>query len=210
MNTAENWDAAWAEICRRWLPDDEVRPDDNYRQAYFTKWEIARQIKPRVIVEIGVRACYSALAMLFASPGARYIGIERDAGDYGGVRGITQRAAPVVLAEFDFQIRYQDSRNLTAFRVDDLNTPVDLFHIDGDHSWDGAWADMELAFPVSKWLLVDDYDFIRPVQAAVDHFAVMHRIRFPEIQIISDGGFRGSALIAGAMNPLLAPRTSSP
>lgn len=208
MTTATDWDEAWAEICRRWLPDDEVRPGDDYKQAYFVKWDVARQIRPRVIAEIGVRAGYSALAMLLAAPDALYIGVERNFGDYGGVRGLTERAVPSVLAGFLHCVRYQDSRDLTSFRVDDVNTPVDLFHIDGDHSWDGAFSDLSLAFTVSRWILVDDYDFIKPVQAAVDHFIVSRRLRYPAVQILSDGGFRGSALVAGSLNEMLAPRES--
>lgn len=193
-----SWDAAWPEIVRRWLPDDTERPSEEYRQQYFVKFDVARNAQPRVIAEIGVRAGYSALAMLLAAPGARYIGFEADQGSFGGVRGFTAAAVPRVLEGFEHEIRYVDSQSVLA--IDD---EIDLFHVDGDHSYDGAMHDLELAWRCSQYVLVDDYDFIRPVQAAVDHFIVTHRMTFPAVQALSDGGFRGSMLILGARHPAL-------
>jgi len=198
-----NFEDAWLEIERRWLPDDEVRPSDEYKRQYFQKWDVARGARPHVIAEIGVRAGYSALAMLLAAPGARYIGFEADRGHFGGVKGITARAVPRVLEGFQHEIRYGDSGNLS--RIDD---PIDLFHVDGDHSYDGALHDIGLAWACSQYVLVDDYDFIKSVQAAADHFIVTHRLVFPQAQALGDGGFRGSMLILGARHPLLANRAS--
>lgn len=188
-----DWEHAWAEIESRWLPDDPERPSDEYKAQYFQKFNVARGAKPEVIAEIGVRAGYSGLAMLLGAPGARYIGFEADAGNYGGIRGITERARKTVFDGFDVQIRYGDTGNLLEIRDE-----VDLFHVDGDHSYDGAMHDLELAWRCSKFVLVDDYDFIRPVQAATDHFIVTHRLAHPMVQGLSDGGFRGSMLLFGA------------
>lgn len=197
------WDDAWAEIERRWLPEDTERPNEDYKNQYQQKFRVAEIAQAKVIAEIGVRAGYSGLAMLLASPGARYIGFEQDRGAFGGVQGITATAAPRVFAGFEHEIRYVDSQSIS--RIDDR---IDLFHIDGDHSYDGAMHDLELAWACSQYVLVDDYDFIRPVQAAVDHFIVTHRMAFPYVQALSDGGFRGSMLIIGARNEKLAARKS--
>lgn len=196
-----DWPEAWAEIERRWLPDDPVRPTEDYKNQYERKFFVAQGARPQVIAEIGVRAGYSALAMLLAAPGARYIGFEQDQGNYGGAPGITARALPTVLAGFAAEIRYVDS--LDVYTIADA---VDLFHVDGDHSYDGAMRDLELAFACSKFVLVDDYDYIRPVQAAVDHFIVTHRLPYPAYQAVCDGGFRGGMLLWGARHPALAAR----
>lgn len=200
---AMTWDAAWADIVARWLPEDGERPTDAYKQQYYVKFDVSRLAKPRVIAEIGVRAGYSGLAMLLAAPEARYIGFEADKGTFGGVQGFTAAAVPRVLAGFKHEIRYVDSQTLS--RIDD---EIDLFHVDGDHSYDGTMHDLELAWACSQYVLVDDYDFIRPVQAAVDHFIVTHRLAFPAVQALSDGGFRGSMLMLGARHPALRERTS--
>lgn len=196
---ALSWDDAWAQMVRRWWPEDPVRPDEQYRDAYAWKFETAKRIQPRVIMEIGVRAGYSALAMLLAAPQARYIGIEQDRGGFGGLQGITAAAVPSVLAGFEHEIRYRDSASLAT-----IEEEVDLFHVDGDHSYDGCWHDLELAWRCSQWVLVDDYDFCLPVRAATDHFIVTHRLVFPMVQALTDGGFRGSMLLQGARHPIVS------
>lgn len=175
------------------MPDDTERPSPEYGNQLRVKFETVRSMPepPKVIAEIGVRAGYSALAMLLAAPGARYIGVEHDAGNFGGVHGITAKAVPTVLYGFDVEILYADSQSIHDF------VEVDFFHVDGDHSWDGAMHDIELAWQCSRYVLVDDYDFIKSVQAATDHFIVTHRLHFPLCQALGDGGFRGSMFIVG-------------
>lgn len=196
-----NWDEAWAEIQRRWLQDDPVRPNEDYAGQYRVKFDCAQGAKPKVIAEIGVRAGYSALALLLGAPEARYIGFEQDAGQFGGTKGITERAIPTVLAGFNAEIRYRDSATISR-----IEEEIDLFHIDGDHSWDGTMRDLELAWHCSTYILVDDYDFIRTTQAAVDHWIVTHRLAWPLCQALGDGGFRGSMLLTGARHPAIAKR----
>lgn len=199
-----SFDDAWIEIERRWLSDDTERPSNEYKNQYFQKFNVSHGARPSLIAEIGVRAGYSALAMLLGAPGARYIGFESDGGNYGGVKGITARAVPSVLAGFEYEIRDVDTQGLLV-----IEDEVDLFHVDGDHSYDGAMHDIDLAWSCSKYVLVDDYDFIRPVQAATDHFIVTHRMVYPMVQTLSDGGFRGSLLLFGARHPMFLNRRSS-
>lgn len=189
-----NWDDAWAEMKRRWLPDDPVQPTDEMSAYYRVKWETVAGMPepPKLIAEIGVRAGYSALAMLLAAPGASYVGFEQDAGQFGGQRGITGRAVPTVLAGFDWDIEWDDSQEIHSITMD-----VDFFHVDGDHSWDGAMHDIQLAWDCSRYVLVDDYDYIRSVQAACDHFIVTHRLAFPLCQALGDGGYRGNMFMVG-------------
>jgi hypothetical protein len=201
MSAPTTWEEAWKIILERWLPDDPLRPDESFAGQYRLKFDAARGAKPALIAEIGVRAGYSALAMLLGAPTARFIGIEQDAGNFGGIQGITARAVPTVLAGFNTEIRYEDSANLS--RLDEI---VDLFHVDGDHSYDGTMRDLELAWSCSRFIMVDDYEFIRSTQAAVDHFIVTHRLVYPFCQALGDGGFRGSMMLAGAFHPKLVGR----
>lgn len=189
-----NWDDAWAEIKRRWLPDDPLRPTDEMSGYYRVKWETVAGMpeKPKVIAEIGVRAGYSALAMLLAAPDAHYVGYEHDAGNFGGIRGITEQAMPTVLKGFSRELHFVDSQSLHC-----IDEAVDMFHVDGDHSWDGTMHDLELAWNCSRFVMVDDYDYIRSVQAAVDHFLVTHRLAFPACQALGDGGYRGTMFMLG-------------
>jgi hypothetical protein len=194
-------DEMWEELTRRWHPDDPDAPDDNMKRYYQTKFAVAQRLQPRIIGEIGVRAGYSAFAFLSACPGARYAGYDMDAGSWGGKVGFTDHARAVTLAGFDAHITIADSQRILQYR-----DPVDLFHIDGDHSGVGAMHDMIAAFPASVWMLVDDYDFIPAVREAVRSFLMIQRLAVPAFEYVGDGGFRGNMLIAGGINPLLWDR----
>ena len=58
---------------------------------------------------------------------------------------------------------------------------ADLYHVDGDHTREGALHDMEIccaAMGPDSFIVVDDYDYIRPVMQGVDDFLRLH----PELE----------------------------
>jgi hypothetical protein len=178
-------DEMWAALVERWLPEDPDRPNADYETYYRWKYRIAKAIQPvaKSLFEIGVRAGYSAFAFQAAIPGLEYLGWDNDAGQYGGVKGFSNRfIAEGCVDRVDSQTR------------DFLPRSFDVAHIDGDHSYAGALHDIQLCAPFCRYVLVDDYDFITPVKAATDHFIVSHqgRVRY---QHYADGGFRGTMLL---------------
>ena len=48
--------------------------------------------------------------------------------------------------------------------------PIDLVHVDADHSYEGCLHDLRLAAQVARWVLVDDLNWLAPVRAAVTAF----------------------------------------
>lgn len=54
---------------------------------YREKFAIARALKPKSILEVGVRFGYSARAFLEGAPSAFYLGIDLDSDLYGGAQG---------------------------------------------------------------------------------------------------------------------------
>lgn len=150
---------------------------------YRGLYAIAAELAPRSIVEIGVRAGYSAFAMLCACPHARaglkdlacrvtyYLGIEADWDEargentHGGRHG-AWRHAERLLAPFDAQILLAASHNIRRLPA------ADLIYVDGDHSLTGCAADLDLAGEsMPRCILVDDYDNIPEVRTACDAFA---------------------------------------
>lgn len=146
-------------------------PPATWRSCYETKFALARLLQPRRMLEIGVRAGYSALVFLLAVPEASYLGIDANSETHGGFQGAIRHARRV-LEPFHAEVREQSSAAYaeTLPPVADA-TRFDLIHIDGDHSLSGCSFDLRLARRIGgRHLLVDDYGAISDVRAACDRF----------------------------------------
>src|SRR3989304_3831529 len=144
-------------------------------RAYFeSKHRIAAALRPRRIIEIGVRCGYSAFAMLWAVPKASYLGIDNRDPAYGDSATFARHAAELLSVFPDVTFRNVDTRELI-----DLPGPVpDLVHVDGDHSFEGAQHDIDLALRSgARWVLIDDTDSLAPVRRAAE-VAAEGRLRF--------------------------------
>ncbi|MGD2072093.1 MAG: class I SAM-dependent methyltransferase [Candidatus Thorarchaeota archaeon] len=141
-----------------------------YKEYYKIKYDICKKQNPKCIVEIGVRAGYSAWTFLQACPKARYIGIDANNGTHGGQGGKDGRYfkwAKKILFNYDCKFIEMDTQ-----KIDDLKiTNVDLFHVDGDHTSAGVYHDLDLAFKaISKTglILVDDITYLQSVKNGVN------------------------------------------
>lgn len=175
------------DLAGQWMPDDPVTLDDGMKAWLQSKYDVVAKVRPSSIVEIGVRAGYSAYAMLSAAPTARYLGIDSGTGSHGGHPGALIHARRL-LEPFGAHIVLQDSQ-----AVDTLPVAADLLHVDGDHSYEGCMHDMGLALTSGvRWLLVDDTEHIQAVKQAVPDW--LAGVAFESVEWIHDG-HRGSALI---------------
>jgi hypothetical protein len=177
-------------------PNDEVILRE-YHGIYGycrCKYEIAKRIQPKVIVEIGVRLGYSAHAFLSAVPDAVYHGLDVWGGEHGGTN---VAGADYVQSMLERHFREAE----VVLHTCDTQTMVwpilpfpDLFHVDGDHTTEGALRDLQNAYELiapGKAILVDDYDFIPDVKIAVEKFKTMVNLQYSE-HIPS---FRGDVLL---------------
>ena len=143
-----------------------------FREIYRIKHEIALELRPGSILEIGVRAGYSALAFLSACPGARYLGLDAENGQHGGAGGPWTPWAVELLRPYDAEVIVADTQALASLSQHGL---FDLAHVDADHTEAGCSHDLDLAFGVlapGGAVLVDDYHFLGGVRRAVDEFAL--------------------------------------
>lgn len=160
------------QLARSWMPHDPVRLDDGMRGWLQLRYDIVTRLRPRSIVEIGVRAGYSAFAMLSAAPDAHYTGFDIRTDAHGGFVGAHEHAAQLLSRFPNVTLREADSRTL------DEVPAADLIHIDGDHSREGCLSDLELALRSGvRWALVDDTSHIRAVKIAVAEFAIQRELR---------------------------------
>lgn len=119
---------------------------------YRLKRSIAQVLEPKTILEIGVRFGYSAHAFLSACPTAKYIGIDNDSENFGGVRGALLHAKSI-LAKCKASFQTEDSQTLSTL-PGELH---DLIHVDGQQDGAGSYRDLELALAQGRHILVDGY-----------------------------------------------------
>jgi hypothetical protein len=159
-----------------WPKTEDLRP-----YAAF-KHKVAGLLQPSSILEIGVRAGYSAAAFLSACPSAFYYGVDLNKdGAYGGTTGMLDYARAMLPRSFPsarLVIKEGDSRSLDSFLPS-----VDLAHIDGDHSFLGCLSDLYLVERSgAKWILLDDVFSHPEVRDAAAKFLATRsygRIVFP-------------------------------
>jgi len=181
-------DEWWDRLVEGWWPEDQnVRPISRVRDWLEAKRQAALERQPRRIGEIGVRAGYGAFALLSAVPDADFLGIDVDSPLFHTEAGSVDWAEQHLLAPFP---------HVTIIRTDVKAIrqlpPLDLLHIDGDHTFEGCTYDLELALrSKTKTVLVDDYFTGEIVPAAVDSFAERNGYEIHPI----DDGFRGTAVI---------------
>jgi len=147
-----------------------------YKDYYKIKYSICKEQNPKHIVEIGVRAGYSAWTFLQACPRAKYIGFDANNGTHGGQGGQDGSFfewAKKILSGYNFELIELDTQ-----RINNLNIGnVDFFHVDGDHSIRGVQHDLDLAIETlndSGIILVDDITYINTVRTGVQNWLSQH------------------------------------
>lgn len=159
----------------------------NYYGFYYA---IVKYLNIQSVLEIGVRAGYSMVAMLLANKNLKYVGIDNDCNLSGGLSG-SYKHAEGLLKEYgtnqESSITIKDSHT-----IEQLVETFDLIHVDGDHTTGGCRQDLELVRNNARYLLVDDIDFCSEgeynVRQAVDEFLSIYKYR--SVYIPSHRGHR--------------------
>jgi FkbM family methyltransferase len=165
----DNWDYIW---CK------------NY---YEWNYAIAKVLKPKTFLEIGVRFGFSFLPTLLGSEQLEYA-LGWDLETYGNNTVATTNIGTYYKGSCKWNVSHIDSQEQT-----ELPQFFDLVNIDGCHDYTCKIHDLKLAIKKSKWILIDDYDYHSEVRRAVDDFIkeFEHSIK----QHIYIPTFRGTKLI---------------
>ena len=160
---------------------------DNYYEWYFT---YAQGIRPRRVLEIGVRLGYSAIAMVLGYPGLGELVLFDDA-SYGhsvldAAQNIRRAAGSVRIIAHHLDT--QAVRSLPA------RGEFDLIHVDGDHTYQGTIHDLGLVLPLLSRrgvIVLDDVDHISRCRKAAREFVSL----YPGLRACYIPTFRGHLLI---------------
>ncbi len=207
-----------------WTEKDENNPHENkdeWLQRYAVLWQVVKTLQPRAIVEIGVRAGYSAWTMLEAAAGATLHGIDfdgdsADVNTHGGYKGAYKNAIEINVGK-DFRFMLADSHQIEKL------PPCDLVYVDGDHTEQGCYQDLLLAERSgATWILCDDYTTpLAPefgVKTAIDRFCQERSLQGKLFPNGSTGLYlielkpsdKPVAMPAAAMAAPRAPKTVAP
>lgn len=185
------------EIARRSAYDfrTTANPEDPFRYLfdawvpyYRLKQAIAAHLKPRRILEVGVRFGYSAQAFLDACPSAYYLGLDIDSPTFGGQRGSIYWARKA-LSQWHTDLCIIDSQKLDRFP----GGHYDLIHVDGQQDGAGTLHDLELALRQASWVLLDGYFWSRDNFLWASEFLLQNRARIEHYTVIP--GYAGELLI---------------
>lgn len=181
--------------CENVLHPEDVHPWEfrtpEFYEEYRVKYAIAKLVKPKRILEIGVRFGYSARSFLFAAPKASYLGLDIDEPSWGPYSGVPRLWATERLREL------YPYNSINTYKIDTqkekpsfVSESFDFIHIDADHSYEGALNDMENFWPFcSNTMVVDDYVEVR---RSVDEFVRRHKDELVQFHVDS---LRSSALL---------------
>jgi SAM-dependent methyltransferase len=167
---------------------------DAWVPYYRLKWAIASYLRPRRILEVGVRFGYSARALLDASPSAYYLGLDIDSPTYGGQRGSIFWARHA-LSQWHADLCIIDTQQLDRFPGGNY----DLIHIDGQQDGTGTLHDLELALRQASWILLDGYFWSRDNFLWASEFLLQNRAHIEHYTVIP--GYAGELLIKTRSDP---------
>lgn len=155
-------------------------------KTYYASYAgIARKYAPRRVMEIGVRFGYSGIAITSgalaggASPPVWYVGVDAEFfGGYTRDQGYGNYRSNAVAAE-NFK-RFRPGVETEFFTCDTRNglpeailtRRFDLINVDGDHSFEGAYGDLNRVWPLlapGGIIIVDDIG-MADVKRAVEQF----------------------------------------
>jgi hypothetical protein len=165
------WDMPWDEFHAA-NPLERYFPVESY-DYYQYKHDVAAWVAPAAILEVGIWRGYGALCMLSAAPEARYVGYDLPLGStLYHWHDANLAHARKLLTDYATEFRLEDTDAIAALP----DERFDLAHIDGEHSFEAASHDLELAIPHARYILMDDTNLV-DLGRAVERFVAAGRLR---------------------------------
>jgi hypothetical protein len=165
----DSYDYVWSGNCFEWY------------------YAISKVLQPKTFMEIGVRFAFSFLPSIIGSDVIEYA-LGWDLETYGNNAIAIDNLNTYYKGNAKWEILHIDSQEQTK-----LPQFFDLVSIDGCHEYDGKIHDLKLAMESSRYVILDDYDYIPNVRQATDFFLKEYNNRIEWNEYIPT--FRGSQII---------------
>lgn len=165
----DNYDYVWSKNCFEWY------------------YAIAKTIKPKTFMEIGVRFGFSFLPTLIGTDTLEYA-LGWDLETYGNNEIAKNNIGKYYTGDCKWEILHVDSQEKK-----ELPQFFDLISIDGCHDYDCKIHDLKMAMYKSRYVIIDDYDYHTNVRRAVNDFMRDYSNKIEWALYIPT--FRGSQLI---------------
>ena len=140
------------------------RGKDHPRYGRFI-YALARHLRPEMVVEVGTYAGGTSVGWakaLAENGGGRLVCLDNDTYSNGTYPAVTRRnLAKTGLPESRLELLSGDSKTLLPDLARRLPAAVDIYLVDGDHTYEGALHDIENGLPLMKSggiVLVHDVD----------------------------------------------------
>jgi predicted O-methyltransferase YrrM len=152
------------------------RGKDHPRYGRFV-YAFARHYRPQCVVEVGTFAGGTAVGWgkaLAENGTGRLICVDQDVYSAGTFPAVTRRNLTAAGLPSDrYELRGGNSRLVVPQLARELRSGVDVYLVDGDHTYDGALSDIENGLPMLRpggFILVHDVDRGRRMdEATADH-----------------------------------------
>ena len=154
---------------------------------YEWNYAISKVLQPKSYLEIGVRFGFSFLPTLLGSEKLEYA-LGWDLETYGNNTIAINNLNKYYKGNCKWEILHINSQE-----QDKLPQFFDLINIDGCHDRNCKIHDLKLAMNQSKYVILDDYDYIPQVREATDFFLKEYRYRIDWNEYLPT--FRGTQLI---------------
>ena len=145
-------------ICREWLEAKAIHNSVVEVPQGRLIYAIGKILHPVNVFEVGVGPGITAHSLISSCPHMNYFGVDNMASEFHRIAvsiTLDNIGRRLISSGGTAGFRCIDSDNLNEF--EHPNGPIDLIHIDGDHSYDHQRRDVEKAIRSgAEWLLVDD------------------------------------------------------
>lgn len=156
--------------------------------CYEHYYNFTNEVKPKSILEIGVRHGYSLCSMFV---GAQEQDVYLEGWDLEAYENNSQKIAEknlLLCGAKNYKLLICDSQKQT--KIDKF---FDIIHVDGDHTYEGALHDLELCTGKCKYIIVDDYTYYNEVKQATDFYIDKNQNIIQNTKFIDS--YRGTMII---------------